>query len=210
MLNGLLFLFIMGVLGDILAVFSQSDLFTAGFLSPNQSVTADYLSTSAELLAGISLAGILLVLGIVARRVGKEVHGWHAVSLLSCIFVAGALVYLSVEKVGFLLSPEQEVALPYDFFGMAGWGLAFLSYFCLLWKISHLSAGRLRSLGIWQIVFSSVFLLLFAVFLPLHMVYSFPLMGEAVFAGAVVAVLLAIGIVWKRMLSPIVGRGSDE
>ena len=83
--TGLSTLFFLGVLVDLLALFSQSDIINGGIFTAEQNTTADYISASSELLVGFSLAGIAFLLGHITCRVGKRSFRWRKVSWLSSI-----------------------------------------------------------------------------------------------------------------------------
>lgn len=77
--TGLSTLFFLGVLVDLLALFSQSDIINGGIFTAEQNTTADYISASSELLVGFSLAGIAFLLGYITGRVGKRSFRWRKV-----------------------------------------------------------------------------------------------------------------------------------
>lgn len=210
--TGLSTLFFLGVLVDLLALFSQSDIINGGIFTAEQNTTADYISASSELLVGFSLAGIFFLLGHITRRVGKRNFRWRKVSWLS--FVLGCTLTCAslFSKVGLFYFTDDDSDL-FSFFDGAStlfWMISLLAYFLVLVMMRGLSTGRLYHLTNRALVFSILFLLFVAVFLPNSLLFNLPLAVYLVGALVYILLLSAVGMTWRKILSLASGTSEEE
>lgn len=132
--TGLSTLFFLGVLVDLLALFSQSDIINGGIFTAEQNTTADYISASSEFLVGFSLAGIAFLLGHITCRVGKRNFRWRKVSWLSSVLGCTLACASLCSKVGLFYFTDEDSDL-FSFFDGAStlfWMISLLAY-SLFW-----------------------------------------------------------------------------
>ena len=201
--TGLSTLFFLGVLVDLLALFSQSDIINGGIFTAEQNTTADYISASSELLVGFSLAGIAFLLGHITCRVGKRSFRWRKVSWLSSILGSTLACASLCSKVGLFYFTDEDSDL-FSFFDGAStlfWMISLLAYFLVLVMMRGLSTDRLYHLANRALVFSILLLLFVGGFLLPILLFNLSLTVYLVVALVYVLLLSVLAMTWRKILS---------
>lgn len=201
--NGLSTLFFLGVLVDLLALFSQSDIINGGIFTAEQNTTADYISASSELLVGFSLAGIAFLLSHITCRVGKRNFRWRKVSWLSSVLGCTLTCASLFSKVGLFYFTDDDSDL-FSFFDGAStlfWMISLLAYFLVLVMMRGLSTDRLYHLANRALVFSILLLFFVGGFLLPILLFNLPLAVYLVGALVYLLLLSVLGMTWRRILS---------
>lgn len=201
--TGLLTLFFLGVLVDLLALFSQSDIINGGIFTAEQNTTADYISASSELLVGFSLAGIFFLLGHITCRVGKRNFRWRKVSCLSSVLGCTLTCASLFSKVGLFYFTDEDSDL-FSFFDGAStlfWMISLLAYFLVLVMMRGLSTDRLYHLANRALVFSILLLLFVGGFLLPILLFNLPLAVYLVVALVYILLISVLGMTWRKILS---------
>ena len=200
--TGLSTLFFLGVLVDLLALFSQSDIINGGIFTAEQNTTADYISASSELLVGFSLAGIAFLLGHITCRVGKRNFRWRKVSWLSSVLGCTLACASLCSKVGLFYFTDEDSDL-FSFFDGAStlfWMISLLAYFLVL-VMRGLSTDRLYHLANRALVFSILLLLFVGGFLLPILLFNLSLTVYLVVALVYILLISVLGMTWRRILS---------
>ena len=201
--TGLSTLFFLGVLVDLLALFSQSDIINGGIFTAEQNTTADYISASSELLIGFSLAGIFFLLGHITCRVGKRNFRWRKVSWLSSVLGCTLTCASLFSKVGLFYFTDDDSDL-FSFFDGAStlfWMISLLAYFLVLVMMRGLSTGRLYHLANRALVFSILLLLFVGGFLLPILLFNLSLTVYLVVALVYILLISVLGMTWRKILS---------
>lgn len=201
--TGLSALFFLGVLVDLLALFSQSDIINGGIFTAEQNTTADYISASSELLVGFSLVGIFFLLGHITCRVGKRNFRWRKVSWLSSVLGCTLACASLCSKVGLFYFTDDDSDL-FSFFDGAStlfWMISLLAYFLVLVMMRGLSTDRLYHLANRALVFSILLLLFVGGFLLPILLFNLPLAVYLVVALVYILLISVLGMTWRKILS---------
>lgn len=98
LMSAFLSLFILGVLGDVMALGSQLEIVNDNIFTDEQNTLVDHFSMIAELLVSYSFMAMIAVFARVAHRLGRTVSGWTIVSYVSWICVVFGAIYLTDVK----------------------------------------------------------------------------------------------------------------
>ena len=205
--TGLSTLFFLGVLVDLLALFSQSDIINGGIFTAEQNTTA-----SSELLVGFSVAGIAFLLGHITGRVGKRNFRWRKVSWLSSILGCTLACASLCSKVGLFYFTDEDSDL-FSFFDGAStlfWMISLLAYFLVLVMMRGLSTDRLYHLANRALVFSILLLLFVGGFLLPILLFNLSLTVYLVVALVYVLLLSVLGMTWRKILSSASFHSEEE
>ena len=211
LMSALLSLFILGVLGDVMALGSQLEIVNDNIFTDEQNTLIDHFSMVAELLVSYSFMAMIAVFARVAHRLGRTISGWAIVSYVSWICVVFGAIYLTDVKPLELFS---EVDYSGEAFYISWKTIVSLSrwvtvtaYLFILIRMIILTGGKLYHLIIKQIWMLLALILIvigsFLIFLLgldmgvkgwMSEVYSYA------FSIFIIADVIGIGVLWKKML----------
>ena len=211
LMSAFLSLFILGVLGDVMALGSQLEIVNDNIFTDEQNTLVDHFSMIAELLASYSFMAMIAVFARVAHRLGRSVSGWTIVSYASWILVVFGAIYLTDVKPLELFSEADYSGEAFyiswkTIVSLSRW-VAVTAYLFLLVRLVILTGGKLYHLIIKQIwMLSALVLVVIGSFLIFLLGLDMGVKGwiSDVYSYAlpifIIADVIGIGVVWKKML----------
>lgn len=138
-MTALFALFVAGIVGDLLALLSQSEFVNGGVFTESQNLTGDYFSLAAESLVLSAGAGMAAVIRRAAGRVGEALavpSRWLAVAVVLTI------VYVASAKLPVLVLGSDGMPYWLDLVGTGSGLLAFSAYPLGLLSLRRRVGGR--------------------------------------------------------------------
>ena len=211
LMSALLSLFILGVLGDVMALGSQLEIVNDNIFTDEQNTLIDHFSMIAELLVSYSFMAMIAVFARVAHRLGRTVSGWTIVSYVSWICVVFGVIYLTDVKPLELFSEADYSGEAFyiswkTIVSLSRW-VTITAYLFLMIRLIILTGGKLYHLIIKQIwMLSALVLVVIGSFLIFLMGLDTGVKGwmSEVYSYAlpifIIADVIGIGVLWKKML----------
>ena len=211
LMSALLSLFILGVLGDVMALGSQLEIVNDNIFTDEQNTLVDHFSMIAELLASYSFMAMIAVFARVAHRLGRTVSGWTIVSYASWILVVFGAIYLTDVKPLELFSEADYSGEAFyiswkTIVSLSRW-VTVATYLFILIRMLMLTSGRLYRLIISQIcMLASLIFVVVGAFIIWLLGFSDGINDSLshvigfILWVFIIADVIAIGVVWKRVL----------
>ena len=211
LMSAFLSLFILGVLGDVMALGSQLEIVNDNIFTDEQDTLIDHFSMISELLVSYSFMAMIAVFARVAHRLGRTVSGWTIVSYASWILVVFGAIYLTDVKPLELFSEADYSGESFyiswkAIVSLSRW-VAVATYLFILIRMLMLTSGRLYRLIISQIcMLASLIFVVVGAFIIWLLGFSDGINDSLSHAIGfilwifIIADVIAIGVVWKRVL----------